>query len=113
MAIRLDLTSVLVQNFSTNEEEKVTASAGIDYLVKSSAFRPNIGVSYLFKEDAYADINVGYNLAAKGIDFGLGLGYTKTDEKYRKQTTTSPNFVNPGSGSGNGNGNIEPNPVEP
>ena len=81
--------------FSTNEEEKVTASAGIDYLVKSSAFRPNIGVSYLFKEDAYADINVGYNLVAKGVDFGLGFGYTKTDEKVTPEKATPDANVPP------------------
>lgn len=67
--------------FTTNEEKKVAASAGIDYLVKSSAFRPNVGISYLFKEDAYIDLNIGYDLKAQEINFGLGGGYIKTENK--------------------------------
>lgn len=95
--------------FSTNEEKKVTASAGIDYLVKSSAFRPNIGVSYLFKEDAYADINVGYNLAAKEINYGLGFGYvdthSSTTHKHSETTTPAkPAYPHPP---------VYPNPVYP
>ena len=76
--------------FTTNEEKKVAASAGIDYLVKSSSFRPNIGVSYLFKEDAYADINVGYNLKSQSIDFGLGGGYTKTEKDQATEIIRAP-----------------------
>jgi hypothetical protein len=66
--------------FSTNEEDKVAASIGIDYVLKSASFRPNVGVSYLFKEDVYTDLNVGYNLKAKAVDFGFAVGYTETKE---------------------------------
>ena len=83
--------------FTTNEEKKVAASAGVDYLFLSKAFRPNIGVSYLFKEDVYTDINVGYNLSEKGIDFGFGVGYTKTQKS--KNSVINNYYNDPGNRS--------------
>ena len=65
--------------FTTNEEKKVAASAGIGYVIQSASFRPNIGISYLFKDDVYVDTNVGYNLGSKKIDAGLAVGYVKTE----------------------------------
>ena len=87
--------------FTNNKEKKVVASAGIDYLIKSSSFRPNIGISYLFKENLYTDLNIGYNLSAGKKDFGISIGYTKTDtnkcdcEIQSSINTPDPNLPKP------------------
>lgn len=75
--------------FSSNEENKAAASVGIDYMLSSSSFRPNIGLSYLYKTDFYNDINIGYDLNLKKINWGVGAGYTKTNAKTTKTESSS------------------------
>ena len=60
-----------VKVFSTDEKYSAAASAGMDYLFSSKAFRPNIGAAYIDK-DFYVDLTVGYNLKAKAVDYGVG-----------------------------------------
>ena len=70
--------------FTKDKEEKLVASVGIDYAIASSSFRPNVGVSYLFKEDAFADLNIGYILKSKNVTYGGSVGYTETEPKDEK-----------------------------
>jgi hypothetical protein len=68
-----------VKVFSTDDEKKGAASAGMDYLFGSKAWRPNAGIAYL-GVDYYVDITVGYNLKSKAVDYGIGGGYANTDD---------------------------------
>lgn len=68
-----------VKVFSTDEKYSAAASAGMDYLFGSKAFRPNVGAAYIDK-DFYVDLTVGYNLKAKAVDYGVGGGYVDTDD---------------------------------
>lgn len=76
--------------FSTDKEDKVAASLGIDYVIGSSSFRPNVGITYLLKDDAFTDLNVGYNLKSKAVDFGFAVGYTETKDDKKSEPTKDP-----------------------
>lgn len=64
--------------FTANEEDKIAGSLGLDYVFKTSSIRPSIGISYLFKEDMYTNLNVGYDLKDQKVNFGFEGGYTDT-----------------------------------
>jgi hypothetical protein len=66
--------------FADDEEYQVGAAAGIDYMLKTGAWRPNMGVAYIGDHN-YGDLNVGYNLKNKAIDFGVGVGYTNAQKE--------------------------------
>ena len=64
---------------SDDEETETVGTFGIDYLITSGSWRPNIGVGYVGKNN-YGDINVGFNLSTGQFDFGAGGGYADTEE---------------------------------
>jgi hypothetical protein len=78
--------------FADDEEYEVEAAAGIDYMLKSGAWRPNIGVAYIGDHN-YGDLNVGYNLKNKAIDFGFGVGYTNAQKEEEKKESVAPIIV--------------------
>ena len=59
--------------FADDQPQNETLSLGLDYKINAQSFRPNVGVAY-FDNDVYGDINIGYDLGAQGIDFGVGVG---------------------------------------
>lgn len=65
--------SVGAKVFSTDKPESAALSLGIDYNFDTKGFRPNLGVAYL-EGDFYVDGNVGYDLNAGQLDYGLGIG---------------------------------------
>jgi hypothetical protein len=75
--------AVGVKVFADDKKSAFEASAGMDYMLKSGAWRPNIGASYL-GDSNYGDLNAGWNLKYKIIDFGVGFGFS--DTKKHKET---------------------------
>jgi hypothetical protein len=71
--------AVGVKVFADDKKSAFEASAGMDYMLKSGAWRPNIGASYL-GDSNYGDLNAGWNLKYKIIDFGVGFGFSDTKE---------------------------------
>ncbi len=72
--------AVGVKAFTDDEEEKGVGSVGLDYIVNSGAWRPNVGAAYL-DEDVYVDVNAGYNYQTGSWDFGVGGGYADIEEE--------------------------------
>lgn len=71
--------AVGVKVFTDDEKNKVVGTLGLDYLVNTRAWRPNVGVGYL-GENIYGDVNAGYNYGADEWDYGVGIGFLDTDE---------------------------------
>ncbi|MBU2966151.1 hypothetical protein Q4508_06430 [Amphritea sp. 2_MG-2023] len=71
--------AVGVKVFTDDEEDKAVGSLGLDYLVGSGAWRPNVGVGYL-GENIYGDLSAGYNFDGGTWSFGVGAGAVDTDE---------------------------------
>ncbi|KPA21933.1 hypothetical protein shim_18180 [Shimia sp. SK013] len=67
--------SVGVRVFSDDEAERGALALGLDYKLRSKAWRPNIGAAYL-DEDFYVDLNLGLDLSTNELDYGIGLGLT-------------------------------------
>lgn len=65
--------------FTNDEEDKAVGSVGIDYMLGSGAWRPNVGVGYL-GDNIYGDANAGYNYKTGAWSFGVGAGGTDTEE---------------------------------
>ncbi|MDU9414276.1 hypothetical protein [Pseudomonas sp. zfem005] len=74
--------SVGVKAFSNDEDNETVGSLGLDYLVQSGAFRPNIGVAYQ-GEGYFSGADVGYNLDSQSVDFGLGGGWSNSDDDHK------------------------------
>ncbi|RTE65887.1 hypothetical protein EH243_09370 [Amphritea opalescens] len=72
--------AVGVKIFTDDEEDKAVGSLGLDYVVNSGAWRPNVGVGYL-GDNIYGDLSAGYNLGAGTWSFGAGAGAVDTDEE--------------------------------
>jgi opacity protein-like surface antigen len=73
-----------VRVFSDDEQDEFAGSVGVDYMFKSQRIRPTVGAAYL-GDDSYIGVDMGFGLNGEGIDFGVGVGGTNTDE-----TTTTP-----------------------
>ncbi|WP_322865365.1 hypothetical protein U5922_003635 [Aquicoccus sp. G2-2] len=59
--------------FSDDTKQNAVASLGLDYKINSGSWRPNVGAAWL-DNNVYGDLSIGYDLGARGIDFGAGLG---------------------------------------
>ena len=59
--------------FSTDKPKSGAVSLGIDYMLNSGSWRPNVGVAYL-KEDYYVDFTLGVGALSGEIDYGIGIG---------------------------------------
>nr|WP_320135908.1 hypothetical protein [uncultured Amphritea sp.] len=82
--------AVGVKVFTDDEEDKAVGSLGLDYLVGSGAWRPNVGVGYL-GENIYGDLSAGYNLDGGTWSFGVGAGAVDTDEE--DDDETAPDMI--------------------
>lgn len=71
--------AVGVKIFTDDEEDKAVGSLGLDYIVNSGAWRPNVGIGYL-GDNIYGDLNAGYNYREGAWDYGVGVGVLDTDE---------------------------------
>ncbi|MGR3635450.1 MAG: hypothetical protein ACU0BK_05920 [Shimia sp.] len=67
--------AVGVRVFSDDEAERGALAVGLDYKLRSKAWRPNIGAAYL-DEDFYVDLSLGLDLTTNELDYGIGLGLT-------------------------------------
>ncbi len=65
--------------FTDDEEDKGVGSVGLDYMVGSGAWRPNVGVGYL-GDNIYGDLTAGYNLQSSSWNFGIGAGVPDTEQ---------------------------------
>ena len=65
--------------FTDDKEDEVVGSVGLDYMVDSGAWRPNVGVGYLC-DSIYGDLTAGYNLQSSSWNFGIGAGVADTKE---------------------------------
>jgi hypothetical protein len=64
--------------FSDNQEDKIAASLGLDYMFKSKSLRASVGAAYLM-EGSYVEANAGYTFKSQEFNFGLGLGTVNTE----------------------------------
>lgn len=64
-----------VRVFSDDQPERGALALGLDYKIKAKTVRPTVGVAYL-DTDYYMDFSVGYDIRAKTMDYGIGLGLT-------------------------------------
>lgn len=71
--------AVGIKAFTNNDEDEATGSIGLDYVLPSGGWRPNIGVGYL-GNNVYGDFNAGYNTQSGTWDFGVGAGGANTKE---------------------------------
>ncbi len=72
-------TGIGVRVFSDDQNESLVGSLGLDYILQSEALRPTLGIAYL-QDDAYVGLDVGFDLSGGPIQFGAGLGVTKTSD---------------------------------
>ena len=63
--------------FSDDNQGKLVASVGMDYMLSSRQARPTIGAAYLGTNN-YLGADLGFGFGGEGIDFGLSLGGAKT-----------------------------------
>jgi len=70
--------AVGVKLFTSDEEDKAVGSAGLDYMINSGSWRPNVGVGYL-GDSVYGDVNAGYNYKTGVWDFGVSGGTADTE----------------------------------
>lgn len=85
-----------VKVFSDDQEDEFVGYLGVDYVFGSRQVRPNAGVAYLF-EDAFLGGDIGWDLSAQGVNFGLSGGWADTAPE---PATTSAAGVGSGGGSG-------------
>lgn len=83
--------TVGVKIFSDDKEGNAVGTAGLDYLLGSGAWRPNIGIGYL-GDNHYGDLNAGYNYQIGRWSLGVGAGGTET----RKDKPTGSGSPAPG-----------------
>ncbi|KAF1054300.1 MAG: hypothetical protein GAK43_00966 [Stenotrophomonas maltophilia] len=78
-----------VKAFSNDEDNETVGSLGLDYVVQSGAFRPNVGVAYQ-GQGLFGGGDVGYNLGSHEVDFGLGGGWSNSDDHHHGQSAALP-----------------------
>jgi len=78
-----------VRLFSDDEQESAVASIGVDYIFRSNSLRPTVGVAYLDK-DFYLGLDLGYNFASGGIDYGVSAGGVDTESPKRSSGNDTP-----------------------
>ena len=83
--------------FFSKERDKGAASIGIDYMVNSRAWRPNVGISYL-GHNHYSDFTVGYNIESQSFNLGMGIGYINTANT--ANTANTEDFIDSGTSGG-------------
>ncbi|MDF3931832.1 hypothetical protein [Pseudomonas citronellolis] len=71
--------TVGVKAFSNDEDNETVGSVGLDYVITSGAFRPNIGAAYQ-GQGYFGGADVGFNLKSQEIDFGVGGGWSNSDD---------------------------------
>lgn len=79
--------------FSDNEEDKGVGSVGLDYMLGTGGVRPTVGIAYL-GENAYGELNAGYNYQNGIWNFGIGAGMADTDEDPVVSQTTAVDAEN-------------------
>jgi outer membrane protein W len=72
--------AVGVKAFTDDKEDKAVGSVGIDYMLSTKAWRPNVGIGYL-NDNIYTDATAGYDLQQNAWTFGLGAGAADTEER--------------------------------
>lgn len=65
--------------FSNDEEDKLAASLGLDYMFTSQSFRGSLGAAYLMN-DSYIGLDGGYNFTTGTFGFGIGGGTVDTSQ---------------------------------
>jgi hypothetical protein len=84
--------AVGVKLFSNDKEDKVVGTAGLDYMLGTGSWRPNVGIGYL-GDKVYGDINASYNFQSGIWDFGVGAGAADTEDKSTAISVPKPTFI--------------------
>jgi hypothetical protein len=63
--------------FSDNTPDSIAGSLGVDYLLKSKAWRGTVGAAYL-GDYAYIGLDMGLGFGGGGLDFGFSGGAVDT-----------------------------------
>ncbi|MFT6913891.1 MAG: hypothetical protein ACJAWL_000177 [Motiliproteus sp.] len=64
--------------FTNDKEDHAVGSAGLDYMLGTGAWRPNVGVGYL-GDNVYGDLNAGYDYQKGTWNLGVSAGTGSTD----------------------------------
>lgn len=81
-------TGVGVRMFSGDKKNSTVASVGFDYLLQAGKIRPSVGVAYL-GSNTYIGADLGFT-PGQGLNFGLGLGLSKTQTKAAPVASEEP-----------------------
>lgn len=73
-------TGIGLRVFSNDERKDVVGTLGVDYMLGSQSFRPNVGIAYLAR-NSYVGMDVGYDFGSNGVNVGVGLGAADTKRK--------------------------------
>jgi len=72
--------AVGVKLLTTDKKDKTIASVGLDYMLGTGTWRPNVGLGYL-GDKVYGDLNTGYNYQNGTWDFGMSAGVADSEDK--------------------------------
>lgn len=81
--------AVGVKAFSNDEDNEGVVSLGLDYVFASQSIRPNIGLGYQ-GEGYFGDANVGYSFQRQAVDFGIGGGWSNSDDDKKRPAEPAP-----------------------
>lgn len=81
-----------IKAFGDDEGAIAVGSVGLDYLFASSAFRPNIGMTYQ-GEGYFSGGDVGYNLITERVDVAAGVGLADEDDIHALFASEEPVFI--------------------
>ncbi|WP_236232423.1 hypothetical protein [Pseudomonas tohonis] len=81
-----------IKAFGDDEDAVAVGSVGLDYLFASSAFRPNIGMTYQ-GEGYFSGGDVGYNFSAEMVDFAAGAGWSDKDDAHALFAAEEPVLI--------------------
>ena len=73
-------TGVGLRLFSDDERKDFVGTLGVDYMLGSQSFRPNVGIAYLAR-NSYVGMDLGYDFGGSGVNVGVGLGAADTKRR--------------------------------
>ncbi|NGM44307.1 hypothetical protein G5B31_02010 [Rhodobacter sp. SGA-6-6] len=82
-------TGIGLRVFSDDEEDSFAASAGLDYIFGSGAWRGTVGGAYL-GDNSYVGLDVGLNFNGGGVNYGISAGAVNTEDKAAPAVTPPP-----------------------
>ncbi|MFT6913893.1 MAG: hypothetical protein ACJAWL_000179 [Motiliproteus sp.] len=75
--------------FTNDKEDQAVGSAGLDYMLGTGAWRPNVGVGYL-GDSVYGDLNAGYDYQKGAWNLGAGAGAGTSSADIEDEPVVAP-----------------------